>query len=396
MIEGFAGSTLRTTSAQDGDLGIRVTRTRKRYRLWELDSPVHCAVIGTCLSVADLRRFARRQSLDTVAGAADYEIHCYFVSHVRTSNPLSRLVDGQLNAAAEGAFRRIEREETAEAQAALWTEWVATGRIGPAFWAFMAWSGVDPAVRRRVYGELHMLSHLHGHSAHLVRKTAAELERRVAELEERVGRDRRAHDAALRDRDRTIASLRRELAAAQANQLDLQTTSRTWSEQSRDKSRAARRIAALRASLARSSADIARRDAEIAVLREHLGELTAAASVPTAKTASALSPGVVRPGEVIRRVAYIGGRTGMVPRLRAIASSCSIEFDHHDGGIENNFQIIERIVRQADCLMCPIDCVSHRACRLAKELCRKHGKPFVPLRNSSGTCFARAIGADGA
>jgi hypothetical protein len=44
-------------------------------------------------------------------------------------------------------------------------------------------------------------------------------------------------------------------------------------------------------------------------------------------------------------------------------------------------------------VLCPIDCVSHQACLKVKALCRRCAKPFVPLRSSSATCFARAIEA---
>ena len=44
-------------------------------------------------------------------------------------------------------------------------------------------------------------------------------------------------------------------------------------------------------------------------------------------------------------------------------------------------------------VFCPIDCISHHACLKAKHLCRRLAKPFVPLRSSSATCFARAIEA---
>jgi Uncharacterized protein conserved in bacteria (DUF2325) len=44
-------------------------------------------------------------------------------------------------------------------------------------------------------------------------------------------------------------------------------------------------------------------------------------------------------------------------------------------------------------MLCPIDCVSHQACLQVKALCRRRAKPFVPLRSSSATCFARAIAA---
>ena len=64
---------------------------------------------------------------------------------------------------------------------------------------------------------------------------------------------------------------------------------------------------------------------------------------------------------------------------------------HHDGGEEEGVNVLERLIGRADAVFCPIDCVSHQACLLAKQLCRRLEKPFVPLRTGSGTCFLRAI-----
>jgi hypothetical protein len=51
------------------------------------------------------------------------------------------------------------------------------------------------------------------------------------------------------------------------------------------------------------------------------------------------------------------------------------------------------LVDRADFVLCPIDCVSHQACLKVKVLCRRRAKPFVPLRSSSASSFARAIKA---
>ena len=53
--------------------------------------------------------------------------------------------------------------------------------------------------------------------------------------------------------------------------------------------------------------------------------------------------------------------------------------------------MLERLIGRAEAVFCPIDCVSHQACLMAKQLCRRLEKPFVPLRTGSGTCFLRAI-----
>jgi hypothetical protein len=90
-------------------------------------------------------------------------------------------------------------------------------------------------------------------------------------------------------------------------------------------------------------------------------------------------------------ILYVGGRCQLLPHLRARAASCNACLLHHDGGQEESLQSLGRLVDRADVVLCPIDCVSHQACLKVKALCRRGAKPFVPLRSSSATCFARAL-----
>jgi Uncharacterized protein conserved in bacteria (DUF2325) len=92
-----------------------------------------------------------------------------------------------------------------------------------------------------------------------------------------------------------------------------------------------------------------------------------------------------------RRVLYLGGRQSAMDRLRAIALEANAEFIHHDGGLEQATARIDGLIESCDAVFCPIDCVSHAACLRAKQLCRKYNKPFVPLRSSGVTSFARAL-----
>jgi hypothetical protein len=92
-------------------------------------------------------------------------------------------------------------------------------------------------------------------------------------------------------------------------------------------------------------------------------------------------------------ILYVGGRCHLLPHLRARAQARAAELLHHDGGRSDGLQALESLVDRADVVFCPIDCISHHACLKAKHLCRRLAKPFVPLRSSSATCFARAIEA---
>ena len=92
-----------------------------------------------------------------------------------------------------------------------------------------------------------------------------------------------------------------------------------------------------------------------------------------------------------KSILYVGGRTSVIPHCRAMVESKGGVFVHHDGGQEDNFSILNNIISRADAVFCPIDCVSHNACRKIKKICRERQKEIVLLRNSGISSFTRGI-----
>lgn len=88
---------------------------------------------------------------------------------------------------------------------------------------------------------------------------------------------------------------------------------------------------------------------------------------------------------------YVGGRTHHIAQLRAIAGEAGVAFVHHDGGVEHHLSLLPGLASQADLIMFPVDCISHHAARLAKQLCRHGRKRFIPLRSASATSLLAAL-----
>jgi hypothetical protein len=151
-----------------------------------------------------------------------------------------------------------------------------------------------------------------------------------------------------------------------------------------------RRLAAARARLTALEAENQRLQALLGVLVETAPSRPPVA--PQARPSAAATEQVAAQLEG-RCILYVGGRCQLLPHLRLRAEACNACLLHHDGGQEESLQSLGGLVDRADAVFCPIDCVSHQACLKVKALCRRRAKPFVPLRSSSATCFARAIRA---
>jgi hypothetical protein len=92
-----------------------------------------------------------------------------------------------------------------------------------------------------------------------------------------------------------------------------------------------------------------------------------------------------------RRILYVGGRNRQVAHFRALVAQRNGELLHHDGGLSESTTRLAAMIRSADAVLCPVECVSHDACRRVKRLCRRAAKPFVPLRSASLACFVQGL-----
>jgi hypothetical protein len=92
-----------------------------------------------------------------------------------------------------------------------------------------------------------------------------------------------------------------------------------------------------------------------------------------------------------QRVLYVGGRSTLTPHLRSLVESSNGRFVYHDGGLEESRAGLHCSLAGADMVFCPVDCISHDACRRVKQHCRQQDKPFIPLRSSGLSAFAAGL-----
>ncbi len=60
---------------------------RARAKLWELNESVHCSIIGTCLTTAELRRVMGKALPGDVSRASDHDLHSQAVGLGRKAHP---------------------------------------------------------------------------------------------------------------------------------------------------------------------------------------------------------------------------------------------------------------------------------------------------------------------
>src|ERR1700685_4571752 len=53
-----------------------------RTKLWQIASPLHCSIIGTCLTTGELRALLRKFKAISVENKSDHDLHSLAVSAV--------------------------------------------------------------------------------------------------------------------------------------------------------------------------------------------------------------------------------------------------------------------------------------------------------------------------
>ena len=83
-----------------------------------------------------------------------------------------------------------------------------------------------------------------------------------------------------------------------------------------------------------------------------------------------------------KRVALIGGLTKASGHYEQTISDLGGLCMRYEGSANQGHKKLARIIRQADVVFCPVDCVSHGTANAAKKLCRSLDKPCHFLRSS--------------
>jgi hypothetical protein len=378
----------------------------RRLKLWDLETGWHCTIVGTCLSMGELRRLAAKQGVVFhKSNPTDYEMHTGMIRLVSQERAVAKAITKLLDQKHAAAISRFRRAATAADLEALWREAVEKGEVSGACWALMAHPVATEQLRSLVFGEIHMLSHQVGAAArvdlkrfHALQTENAALEATVVLQQERLRTEIGTRDTALRnlqdrlDRETALcrglthaAGAAAELAALRSLAAELKRRV-SQEEDGHRTAKAVAREADIRAAAA---------ERDTAALRDELhetrAELAALEGDFACDAAVVCDRACGRPDLCGRCILYVGGRTAQVHHLRRVVEECNGTLVHHDGGFEEGMGRLSGLLSQADAVMFPVDCVSHMAHDQLKRLCKRWEKPFVPVRRSGLGAFVHAL-----
>lgn len=382
----------------------------KRRKLWELDVHWHCAVIGTCLSAAEINKLGQKcQAPHFASKGGDYKLHSYMVGMARQQNGAGKVLHKYLERKYARNVKAFSTAKTADEVEALWLEAWERGDVPGPFWAVLTHQASSIELIAQVYGEVHMLSHLEGASNRADHRQLADLKATIDLLQGEMNEMRRTHLKALGKRDHLIGELKIELkdASVKARKCDELEALLLSEREGESLVRLEHRIDCLTSRVIQETdrADMAQNrlvDLE-GMHKEALFGLRQKDQrvIDLEREVISLESGAVAcmeeedcagKGDLCGRcIAYVGGQTRQAAFFRDHVEKRNGQFLHHDGGLHDGQARLQSILSQADAVMFPVTCVSHEATREIKRVCMKQAKPFIPLRSQGLGAFTRGL-----
>ena len=401
------------------NLAKKIKKRTSRLKFWEINSRYHCAALGTCLTLKELRQTGKKAKVEGMNAWTDYEIHVSFIHALDDKCYVSTLVNKLLDKKYKLNILHFSKTKTEQERIDLWNKAVTTGDIAGAFWALLTHPDTVENTLFQVYGKVHMLSHLSGATARIDMREFHQLEQRNDSLENQIKKNETIANKKLDKKENQLKSLKIQLATLQAENKNLQSAQQELDAikknplvenlQNRLKQLEVDYVSMQTSSVHAEKAEekwkqrAIREQAQKQQLEQQLSNLideklnlenTLSAFLGNQQDGAencASCPNS-NPDLCGRCVLYIGGRSGQYSHFRQLVEQQNGTFIHHDGGREDGHQKLASIVSKADVVLCPLDCVSHTAMNVVKRHCQNNTKQLVFIPHASLSAFSKGLG----
>lgn len=397
--------------ALSGSGGIdAVAYAPQRKKIWEMDQVFRCPVVGMCLSVKEQRLLCRKVGAG-VQVKSDFGIHEMIVATMTGENPLSRKLENMLAKKYEASCSIYL--DMAEADFLdCWHRALESGDYGGLLWA----AAVRPLSNTAlvdVFGSLHMAMHEHAKMYCDLKKAREAAEEKYLQLKgcvrenEKQRRMLHSENEQLRE---SLARTREQLEELRHERDD--AVSRIAAAPEKKSGPAQIRMDEMQEEIAALKKQVEEKDLELLQLtgqfldleeeRDSLREeveahrAVAAAmreAVPEAEAPEGCSCSPDCPSYDLckKRILIVGGIERMESAYRKLVEERGGILEYHAGHMKSGGRALENSVQRADLVLCPVNCNSHGACLMVKNLGKKYKKPVHMLPNFSLSTLARTV-----
>jgi hypothetical protein len=335
--------------------------------------------------VVRFKKHTQDQTFET-----DYDLHRYFVSVCSTKNIVSWYINKLLNHEHRQFIKYCLKLKTGAQLLETWKtiESCDLRSLSGYFWAMLCSKYASDHVKQRLYGDMHMISHIAGKKQKTSKAKGFE-ERRIllSELEKKKRK--------LETKNEQIRTLKSEVLELKKG--TRQRSSRALSDESNNTDPVLL-IEKYKAKLEQQKQVITHLSQRVDTLSQNRGGYHGqytSKPIPVESVSDQTCKGecqdCTQNDLCGKKVLYVGGFSRHRTRFKKMTESINGEFFYHDGGLHQSEHQLDGLVRKADVIFCPLDCVSHNAMGRIKNLVKAQCKDCVFLKSASLSSFKNEI-----
>lgn len=376
------------------DLGAEASTRRK---LWQLPGSCHCLIIGTCLTLSEVKAICKKCDYPTT-GRTDYDLHRFVVGQAAYSDSIiARRTHKMLETKYKVDIARLRGRQTHGTLLEHWNVLRDAGRVPGTLWATITHPDCGDELVATIYGEVHMLSHLTGASVHKqakalpsAKRTIESLQRKLKNQQLTLSKKVDAGLAKIAHLEKLNAQLRQQLSQSSVASTELSQINQRDHEIVKSALRETNStLRETRCKLDQTEDLVGQKDNEYRLLAEDNEKLEQLIEFLTQKNAE--PQGQCDKSLSGKCLLLLGGMPSQCKHFKAYVEANNGDFLHHDGGVESNISRIDKLISQADAVLCPVEQVSHSAMQRAKKVCKSTDKPLVFLPKSSLSAFVSGL-----
>jgi len=350
-----------------------------------------------------------KSRIDNPGQYTDYELHNIFVNAAHDGTRPGRLLEKLFQRKFKSTIILYRNSNPTEFEH-LWEKALHGGDVAGSYYVLLTNTKTPSTVRDKAVGDIHMLSHISGMSCRVDLKNLPKLKRENRELALQVENLNLKYVKLVQSSEKKEAQLQKSLLVLKAQlqgqitaQKELGMTERSEFRKLRETNQV---LSGLVDKMREEKADLRRRIHDLRWTRPGSSKPTPAtacgtfvdepldAGLPARDELSGNGLAESAPNSDLegKKVLYVGGRFRQAPHFRDLVEKLNGSLLFHDGGREDGDRRLDELLPRADVVVCPIDCISHSAVGRIKRECQKLDICFLPVRRSSLSSLARALG----
>jgi hypothetical protein len=366
----------------------------KKLPIWQVPSHQLCTLIGICIDVPYIRKLRKRFPTITadIQGDTDYELHAFCVNACLDKNLLSMRLNKHLNRSYQTFVSALRQQKTDQAIELFWrsTDLTDERQIAGFCWAILTSQYVSTEIKDKLYGEIHMLSHVTGQVLRTEQKKLAIENDRLLLEQPKQARAILRQQARYENQQEITKSLENQIIDLKQKLLvkDNSTNDQSNGKSSELLKNYEKTIWSQHSQMVQLQIKLERQEQKYKALKASQLNNTKL----EIKTNDS-NPSIIPFSSDLcgKSILYVGGFSRHKDRFKQLIESINGQFLYHDGGMQQSTHLLNMMVKKADAVFCPIDCISHGAVGRIKSLTKTECKDCIFLRSPSLTSFKKEV-----